>query len=442
MSIRCKKRLKTVKNGILSKDNKGQFQKGNKAAKKVVSKTRYLKHTTRVPEAPRERPLNQLNDVFIPYGVNNDYGSALASIARKSPVHRALITSKTRYITGSNFLTEIESLKKFLDASNEKETFRDVHRKLIRDKLQSGNAYWQVIHDSSGNLLKSFHIDYTKCRLSASLKDIIIHPDWSRYQTSRKEAVTIPIFPDFTVVDGLRVSMVHIKDYEPEFSHYGIPSSIAGLDSAGIAYKTNKWNISRLDNDFKTSGVLIIDSDFSDQDAIDFQKDFDNEFTGEGKQGKVLMIQKNVGEGRESTNFIPISNASEGDWINLHKQSSDELVIAHNWFRSLSGLSEAGSLGSTQQIRNEYKIALNTVVNDEQTNLISVYNNIFEAFGIGDENLSIFNKPIIELTDIDINEILTLIEKHKAGDISKEAVLKLMQISGGISKEEATILIS
>lgn len=426
----------------MATENTGKFKKGNQAAKKKprASYKAYHGNDTRIPAVPIEDHRKKFKD-FIPFGSDNLFPNALASLARKSPVHRALINSKTFYITGESFITENDRLNKFLDESNEQEDFRAVHNKLVRDKLQGGNAYWQLHWTDKAGLVKSFHIDYTKCRLSKEGDSILIHPNWRLYHNTKKDTVTIPLFPNFIKKNGVKVSMVHIKEYEPEFTYYGIPSSVASLDSAGIAYKTNKWNLSRLDNDFKTSGILIIDADFSDEDAAEFDKDFDNEFIGEGKQGKVLKVTKNVGEGREGTKFVPVSQMSEGDWIKLHELSTDELVIAHNWYRSISGLAQEGKLGSTQEIRNEYTLALNTVTTSEQKSLLRVYNRVFEAFNMDDPELAIFNKPIIDLKDVDTDGVIEIIKAVKNNEIDKEAAIRLMGISYGITKEDSTILL-
>ena len=44
------------------------------------------------------------------------------------------------------------------------------------------------------------------------------------------------------------------------FNHYGVPKYIAGMGVSAIAYKTDKWNIARLENSFKLSGVMMIDA--------------------------------------------------------------------------------------------------------------------------------------------------------------------------------------
>ena len=44
------------------------------------------------------------------------------------------------------------------------------------------------------------------------------------------------------------------------FEHYGVPPYIAGFSVSAIAWKTDRWNISRLDNSFQLSGVMMLDS--------------------------------------------------------------------------------------------------------------------------------------------------------------------------------------
>ena len=49
------------------------------------------------------------------------------------------------------------------------------------------------------------------------------------------------------------------------FEHYGVPPYIAGFGVSAIAYKTDRWNISRLDNSFQLSGVMMLDSTMDDE---------------------------------------------------------------------------------------------------------------------------------------------------------------------------------
>ena len=55
--------------------------------------------------------------------------------------------------------------------------------------------------------------------------------------------------------NGTLRTAIHYKDYEPAFEHYGVPPYIAGLNVSAIAYKTDRWNISRLDNSFQSAST-------------------------------------------------------------------------------------------------------------------------------------------------------------------------------------------
>jgi phage portal protein BeeE len=352
-----------------------------------------------VPSIPIERKASQYSSSdVIPFGSDNQFPQALALLTRRSPVQRAVITNKSYYINGSGFVADENQkvLQDLIKSVNAKESLANVTHKLIIDKLTFGNAYIELV--KVGSTLSMYHQDATACRVHKDGDKIVINPSWAKYE--KKDSVILPIYPVFAKVNGAMRSMVHIKDYEPEFKTYGIPQWIAAMDAAAIAYKTNKWNVSRLDNSFQSSGVLLIDGNISQDDAVKLKKKFKDEFTGEGNQGKIMFIAQNLG-GKSSTTWTPVASGNEGDWMQLHKQSTDEIITANNWYPSLSGIATAGALGSTQQIRNEYQIALNTVITHEQGGMIRVLSRLIsEQYGVDSSSLAVVNKPPISALDL------------------------------------------
>jgi capsid portal protein len=210
---------------------------------------------------------------------------------------------------------------------------REVIKKAILDKKSSGNGFFELVTNARRSFLNIYHQDSTKCRLSKDKKSIYLHHDWRIVGGTKGDRKQIPLYPIFedTLKDGYLRSMIHIKEYEPGFENYGVPDWIAGLNVSAIAYKTDKWNISRLDNSFNSSGVLIVNGEFqSDEDYEDFQTEFKQEFVGEGKQGKILMMAQSPGALPDAgTRFVPVTQNAEADWQNLHLQSTNDLVIAH-----------------------------------------------------------------------------------------------------------------
>jgi hypothetical protein len=185
--------------------------------------------------------------------------------------------------------------------------------------------------------------------------------------------------------------MVHYKDYEPMFSHYGVAPYIAGLGASAILYKTDKWNIARLDNSFQLSGVMMLDGAVgSEEEADKMVRMAEERFSG--NPGQVLFVLRDGNEG-DGSRFIPIDTSSDGDWHTLHEQSESDLVVAHSWFRSLSGLDYSSGF-STERILHEYEVALNTVILSEQEQLLEPIRQIIgSVLGIDSSSLEIINRP-------------------------------------------------
>ena len=373
-----------------------------------------------VPSYPNEVTLHPLlgGDKWIPFGSDNLFPQAIAAINRQSPVHRGILNNKVIYTSawGFTFDEKNKALKKFLDnANNKNETLHKIIRRLIVDKYHSGNAYLEIVKGKG--FLNIFHKDYTTARTGKDGNSILLHGDWAKVQTKQNELKRIPLYPVFEKIDGQERSIIHFKSYEPEFTHYGIPDWVSSMDAAGICYKTNKWNLSRLDNSFVSSGVLLVEGNMSVKEAKKLKADFKKEFIGEGKQGKLLFLIKQLGDGNKAaqSGYTSFSDVKDADWINLHKQGIQDLIIAHNWFRGLSGIAEPGQLGNSQQIRNEYQLALNTVITGEQEFFMEeIRKLLLNELKIDASSLQFINKPPLSLMDaVDIGTVLTIDEQRE-----------------------------
>ena len=217
-----------------------------------------------------------------------------------------------------------------------------------------------------------------------------MHHDWSQFRAS--EAVSLPLYPTLEQqTDGTLRAVVHYKDYEPMFSHYGVAPYVAGLNAAAILYRTDRWNVSRLDNSFQLSGVMMLDGAVgSEEDADRMVRMAEEKFSG--NPGQVLFVLRESGEG-DSSRFIPIDSKADGDWAKLHEQAESDLVVAHSWFRSLSGLDYSSGF-STERILHEYEVALNTVILSEQEQLLEPIRKILASvLGVDASSLAIVNTP-------------------------------------------------
>lgn len=344
--------------------------------------------------SPGEHAARPVSDSkFWRWGDDNLFPDALALMSRRSTTHRRIINDKADYISGKGFSfdPEQEALGRFTERVNGRgETLRQVLNKLAFDKALFGNAFLEVVTDIDHSFLSLHHQDASRCRVGRDADRIILHHNWARFKPS--EARSLPAFPDFEeCADGLLRSMIHYKDYEPMFEHYGVPSYIAGMNVSAIAYKTDKWNISRLDNSFQLSGVMMLDATVdNEQQAEEIVKTAERKFAG--NPGQVMFMIKESDQ-NENSRFIPIASSNDGDWKALHDQATSDIVVAHSWFRSLSGL-DYGSGFNAERILHEYEIALNTVILAEQTELLEPVRRVLELIrGIDASSLQVVNRP-------------------------------------------------
>ncbi len=354
---------------------------------------------------------------FIPFGLDNLFPQGLAVLNRRSPTHRGIINKKTEFTIADGYVADEENteLTDYIKSVNSKQQSLDeVTERLQLDFESFGNAYMEIVIPAGDpDRINLFHKDSTTVRkrrpgrgaihggdkVPKEQAAMILHPEWARYDGTKAFAKVLPVYPNFIEdEEGNKRSIWHWSSYEPMYVHYGLPRWVAAMDAAGIAWKTNRWNISRLDNSFQTSGILLVDGQMSEPDIETLQKDIKDNLVGYENIGNLLLVVKPLGG--EGTKYTPISEANEGDWIELHSQSSQDLISAHGWYRSLSGLSEPGQLGNTQQIRNEYSLAL-PAIKKRQRLFTSVYQLLLgRTTQVDGESLRILNIAPISVLDL------------------------------------------
>ncbi len=330
---------------------------------------------------------------FWRWGADNNLPEALALLSRRSTAHRRIINDKADYISGKgfNYDTAVPLLANIVARANgEGESLRQVLNKLAFDKSLFGNAFLEIVTDEARSFLSLHHQDASRCRVAKDSKHILLHHDWRHFRA--EEARSLPLYPAFErYEDNTLRAIIHYKDYEPMFEHYGVPQYIAGMNVSAIAYKTDRWNITRLDNSFQLSGVMMIDNAVdSEAEAAQLARMAEQRFAG--KPGQVMFIIRDESSD-DNSRFIPIESQNDGDWKDLHDQATSDIVVAHSWFRSLSGLDYSSGF-SAERILHEYEVALNTVILGEQSELLEpITRAIGDILHIDCSSLEIINRP-------------------------------------------------
>jgi hypothetical protein len=358
---------------------------------------------------------------------DNIYINDLAKRAKRSPTHGAILQSKAIYTAGQGFtysdngeeIPEDNLDSNFLDYINgvndKNEALHSLFGRSAYDLGYSGNVYLEVM---KGKAFTSVHyVDASKVRVSETTAFIsawwhIIKND-STMESDDYPIKRIELWNGKTDTTQKHFIM-HLKNDTPEFDYYGLPEAIQSLKWADIEYKIAQFNLSKLKNGFFPSVSMTLvgtpPEGMTEQDYVNAVKD---NFTGEGKNGK--MVVQMVDDSDQAPIITEFTGASEGEMLQLQNTSRDMIVAGHRWFPSLAGIAIAGQLGSNQQIRNEYNIALKgLIIPQYQKPLLRFYNDLLMIAGF-DIKLEVLNVAPVGLEDtLDAKLVLTKDEQRAA----------------------------
>ena len=366
-----------------------------------------------IPQSIEEpQDLSKILTKFIPFGNNNLFPQYLAELKRKSSTHRSVLAQKTIFTSGAKFVTSNEDLRDFIKNINANgESLRDIFKKLADDYYSFGNAYLEgVLYDGGMNL---YHIDATTVRMAKSKKEVYIHPDWAKYNTMKDKLSIIPLYPK---VKGSRF-VLQFKDYEPTFSFYGLPDYVAALEHIAVDYEIGKWNHTKFKNGFQPSAIVEISGDMGEEEAKKLVREAQKKFVGDGNNGKIMFIVKNGDTSQANVQII--KDDQEGSWIDLQRITDQNIVTAHRWQPSLSGLVSSGKMNNTgSEIRIAYDLAMTTVIKDTSDLLLTgIKNVLYKELGFLPEDLIIhYEPPISFATQIDPSKVLTINEQRRMLD--------------------------
>ena len=361
-------------------------------------------------EEPQD--ISKIRTKFIPFGTNNLFPQYLAELGRKSSTHRSVLAQKTIFTSGAKFVSNNEDISEYIkDVNADGESLRMIFKKLASDYYTFGNSYLEgVLYDGGMNL---YHIDATTVRMSKNKKEAYIHPDWAKYRTMKDDMSIIPIYPE---VRENRF-ILQFKDYEPTFSFYGLPDYVAALEHIAVDYEIGKWNHTKFKNGFQPSAIVEISGDMGEEEAKKLVDQAQKKFVGAGNNGKILFLVKNGDT--SPANVSIIKDDQEGSWIDLQRITDQNIVTAHRWQPSLSGLVSSGKMNNTgSEIRIAYDLAMTTVIKDTSDLLLDGIKTVmYRELGFLPEDLMIhYEPPISFATQIDPSKILTINEQRRLLD--------------------------
>lgn len=386
---------------------------------------------TKQTEATRETEKKNFKNIpFIPKFTDSEnlFPQTVAWLKKNSATNGAVLASKKSISKGTGFkylkgdkevkFDQIKS-KEFLKNPS-KESFYDISD-LFDDQLSQFITHGEVfgvmkkvtVGNASSYTVKI--LDTTKCRLMRDGR-LAVNPYWEYIKLNYsdehyKKYTTFYNLWDFSGNMPNEFAF-HYRRREDGYDHYGVPDYWAGAKDAVIEYLVDVYNNARLENgQFAQAYITFFGEPPNGQKPEEYLSDVYKKMGGAHNAGKPYMGIVSDKEAAPSITFDQTNN--EGEFLALEKSAFDGIIRAHRWFPSLAGISQSGQLGSNQQIRTEYSIAISQVVPDYQQPMLKVLNKILELCEV-DVQLEVVNKMPISFDDqIDPEMVMTMNEARK-----------------------------
>tara|TARA_R110000787_G_scaffold18056_1_gene55713 strand:+ start:440 stop:1702 length:1263 start_codon:yes stop_codon:yes gene_type:complete len=352
--------------------------------------------------------LERINTKFIPFGKDNLFPQYLAELKRKSSTHRSVLAQKVVFTAGAKFVCKDDTTEEFIkDVNADGESLRDVFKKFADDYYTFGNAYLEgVLYDGGVNL---YHLDATTVRLSKNKKDVYVHPDWRNFRSQEDKMQKIALYPRVT---SSRFVM-QFKDYEPTFTFYGLPDYVAGLEHISVDYEIGLWNNTQFQNGFQPSAIVEINGDMGEEEARKLVQEAQKKFCGQGNNGKIMFIVKNGDTANANVQIL--KDDRDGSWMELQQITDQNIITAHRWQPSLSGIVSSGKMNNTgSEIRISYDLVMTTVIKETSDLLLTgIHKLLYHEMGFDPKNLTIhYEPPVSYANDVDITKVLTINEQR------------------------------
>lgn len=342
------------------------------------------------------------------YEFNGFFVNILQSVLQSTTLN-ACILSKTKCAMGDGL--EIEGLKPGADkvwdnfsknCNADGESLNTVIEQAIKSFYVFGNVCIEFVKGSVGG--KKFLYVYCKNTLDCrkgwpdenNNSNAVVISRWfrkpDRYNMTQKFNIRIPFYhtgpgskKQYWVEDtiaktqpdkepniymggkpsgvgiGVYRTTVWIKDNYPGYDHYGLPSWLSAKIDSMNEYNSKHYNLDNLDNNMSPGGLMTLSGNLTDEEVRKKGKQLNRAYTGKGKIGRLMVIASEGGAA--DAKFTPFNTFKEGSYVDLIKESKEQIILANEWDGALIGIGDKGTMGKGGAYLKElYQQKVRTVV--------------------------------------------------------------------------------
>lgn len=318
---------------------------------------------------------------YVRYGSDNLFPQFLISLADKSSIHNAIITSKLDYAYGKGLVYEGKfnpAIDFFIARPNPLQTMNEFYRQCLYDYIIFGAFCINVIWDVTGQFISQiYHIDLQDIRSGIAdergdVQTYYYSDNWLKCSGNDK-CKAIEKF-DSQKREGSQ--LLYIKDWRPGAKYYALPSYVGALNSIATDCEITNFHLSNIKNGMAPSKFITITSGYAtEEEERTIKRQLESLYTGSDAAGKFFLSFTDDPEKAPKIDTLSSDNLDQ-QFIQLEDSVLQQILSGHRVTSPLLvGLRNGGGLGSnTDELMTAYKIFQNTVIGPIQNTVVDTIN--------------------------------------------------------------------
>ena len=379
---------------------------------------------TQLPEANQKKKTQSKGGFKVVIPPLDPY--LVAKIASDSSTLRGIINSKADFISSGVLNIDDNALSKLETDLYKSYNFYELEKRVAKDRYTFGYAFILSIKNNGSYYAR--HIDASSVRfIDNDLEDyesVAISKDWDNNRVTPYE---VALYPNYTKIENKEFSIIPIVEYDTNKQSYPLPNWIGAWYDAQVESLIGQYNANQFENGITLSSILMFDfGEVASEDLLkEKQRKLERNLQGTsgGNSGKALVVP--YGGEIKPPQYTTYPMEKEGSWIELQKLVENNIVKACSWYRSLSGLESAGSLGNNQQLRNEWELAERAIRNEQYIILEAT----FKALNLEVKEYSFSNSSPFSL----VNDMATfgdILTKYNKQEFTADQAKELLSLLG------------
>jgi len=291
------------------------------------------------------------------------------------------------------------TLQKFFECPNEEQTWGEILENVLTDFEALGNGYFEVVRNrfGAGAPQRLYHVPAVTMRVRKDKKGFIQQRDnkmvyFRNFGSDPKSPDSFDPREKDKPAEKRRLlnEVIHLKNYHPRSSYYGLPDFLPALRALIGNKKAGDFNIQFFENNAVPQyAILVKGGELAKGTRKRIEEYFRTHIKGQAHKTLILEVVQDEGE-KVDVDIRPLAvEIKDASFQSFRADNAEEIRVAHGVPGRLVGLSEKGGLGGAGEGETQQEIFKFHVIEPKQTRLEYRINNflIKQGFGIQDWEL-------------------------------------------------------